>query len=181
MARALHARRSLSGDAAKAPESGSELGAEQFGLFPRGEVPALVEFVEIDEFGIRPLCPTTRSRVELVRKDAHRNGDGNAFNIEIPEFVLPIESGARKRRVRQPGERDVVEDVVSCEAGGFTRKDARDQLVAARVVVKKIGRQADRGICNSVHRLRAQPQLESVGDALGAYKLQSLVSDFLFC
>src|SRR4051812_9093097 len=94
------------------PERGSELGAEQFRLFPRGEVPALVEFVEIDEFGIRSLYPTTRGRVELVRKDAHRNGDGNAFNIEIPEFVLPIETGARKRRVRQPGESDVVEDVV---------------------------------------------------------------------
>src|SRR5712672_3549466 len=108
MARALHARRSLlSGNAAKGPERGSELGAEQFRLFPRGEVPAPVEFVVIDKFGIRPLCPTTRSRVELVRKDAHGNRDGNAFNIEIPEFVLPRETGAGKRRVRQPGERDV--------------------------------------------------------------------------
>src|SRR5712672_2427736 len=144
MARALHARRSLSGDAANAPERGSELGAEQFGLFPRGEVPALVEFVEIDEFGIRPLCPTTRGRVELVRIDAHRNGDGNAFNIEIPEFVLPIESGARKRRVRQPGDRDVVEDVVAREALRLSVKDARDELIAARVVIKEISGQTDR-------------------------------------
>ena len=40
-----------------------------------------------------------------------------------PEFP-PIETGARKRRVRQPGERDVVEDVVAREAGGFSRKAA---------------------------------------------------------
>jgi hypothetical protein len=59
-------------------------------------------------------------------------------------------------------------------------KDTRDQLVAARVVVKKIGCQADGGIRQPSQRLRALPHLESVGDALGIYKLQSLISDFLF-
>jgi len=72
----------------------------------------------MDQFGIRALCPAPRSRIEFVREDAHGNRDGDAFGIEIPEFapILPIETGARKRRVGQPGDRDVVEDVVSGEA-----------------------------------------------------------------
>ena len=91
------------------------------------------------------LCPTPRGWIEFVRKDAHGNRDGDAFGIEIPEFApnLPIEPGARKRRVRQPGDRDVVEDVVASEAFGLSVKDARDQLIAARVVIQKISRQAD--------------------------------------
>jgi hypothetical protein len=73
-----------------------------------------------------PLCPSARSRVELVRENANGNRDGDAFSIEIPEFapVLPIETGARERRVRQPGDRDVVENVVAGEAFGLTLKDA---------------------------------------------------------
>jgi hypothetical protein len=34
---------------------------EEFRLLPSGEVPALVELVVIDEFGLRTLCPTLRS------------------------------------------------------------------------------------------------------------------------
>jgi hypothetical protein len=34
-------------------------------------VPAFVELVVIDEFVIRPLCPTPRGLIELVRKDTH--------------------------------------------------------------------------------------------------------------
>jgi hypothetical protein len=66
----------------------------------------------MDQFGIRPLCPAPRGWIEFVREDAHGNRDGDAFGIEKPEFapILPIETGARKRSVRQPGDRDVVED-----------------------------------------------------------------------
>ena len=80
----------------------------------------------MDEFGICLLCPAPRGRIEFVREDAHGNRDGDAFGIEIPEFapILPIETGAGKRRVRQPGDRDVVEDVVAREAFGFPVKDA---------------------------------------------------------
>jgi hypothetical protein len=87
-----------------------------------------------------PALPSSAGRIEFVREDAHGNRDGDAFGIEIPEFapILPIETGARKRRVRQPGDRDVVEDVVAREAFGFSRKDACDQLVAARVVIEEI-------------------------------------------
>ena len=78
----------------------------------------------MDQFGIRPLCPTPRGWIEFVREDAHGNRDGDAFGIEIPEFapILPIETGAGKRRVRQPGDRDVVEDVVAREAFGLLRQ-----------------------------------------------------------
>ena len=61
----------------------------------------------------------------------------------------------------------------------FSGKDTRDQLVAARVVIKEISRQADRGVRDSVQRLRSQPHLEAVGDSLLIYELQPLVSDLL--
>jgi hypothetical protein len=79
----------------------------------------------MDQFGIRLLCPAPRGWIEFVREDAHGNRDGNAFGIEIPFApILPIETGARKRCVRQPGDRDVVENVIAREALGFSLKDA---------------------------------------------------------
>ena len=78
----------------------------------------------MDQFGIRPLCPTPRGWIEFVREDAHGNRDGDAFDIEKANFpkILPIETSRRKRRVRQPVERDVVEDVVAREALGLSRQ-----------------------------------------------------------
>src|SRR5262245_48933937 len=99
----------------------------------------------MDQFGIRPLRPAPRGWIEFVREDAHGNRDGDAFGTEKTEFapILPIETGTRERRVRQPGDRDVVEDVVAGEAFGLSVEDACDQLVAALVVIKEISRQAD--------------------------------------
>src|SRR5882762_5765949 len=99
---------------------------EKLWLLPRGEVSALLNLVVMDKFGIRPLGPAPRGWIKFVREDAYGNRDGDAFGIEIPEFapILPIETGARKRRVRQPGDRDVVEDVVARETFGFSLKDA---------------------------------------------------------
>src|SRR4029077_3235038 len=97
------------------------------------------------QFGKRPLRPAPWGGIQFVRKDANGNRDGDAFGVEIPKFapVLPIETGARERRVRQPGDRDVVEDVVAREALGLSLKYAGDQLVAASVVMKEIRSQAD--------------------------------------
>jgi hypothetical protein len=66
-------------------------------LFKGCRVSAFLNLVVTDEFGLCPLCPTPRGWIELVRKDAHGNRDGDAFGIEIPEFtpILPIETGAR--------------------------------------------------------------------------------------
>src|SRR6202795_3474269 len=134
----------------------------------------------MDQFGIRLLCPAPRGWIEFVREDAYGHRDGDAFGIEVPFApILPIETSARKRRVRQPGDRDVVEDVVACEAFGFSRKDACDQLVAARVVIEEISRQTDGRVRDSVQRLRSEPHLEPVGDSLLIYELQTLVSDLL--
>ena len=47
-------------------------------------------------------------------------------------------------RVRQPEERDVVEDIVSCKAPGLSVKGLGNELVAAQVVVKYPGCQEDR-------------------------------------
>ena len=127
----------------------------------------------MDEFGIRPLRPAPRGWIELVRKDAHGDRDGDAFDVEERiALVLPIETSPGKRRVRQPGERDVVEDVVAREAFGCPVKDACDHLVAARVVIEEISRQADGRIRDSVQRLRPQPHLEAVGDSLLIDELQ---------
>ena len=106
----------------------------------------------MDQFGIGPLGPAPWRWIQLIGEDADGNRDGDAFGIEIPKFapILPIETGARKRRVRQPGDRDVVEDVVAREAFGFSLKDACDQLVAARIVIKEISRQTDGRVRDSV-------------------------------
>jgi hypothetical protein len=53
-----------------------------------------------------------------------------------------------------------------CETFAASGKDTRDHFVAARVVIKEISRQANRGISDSVKRLRAQPDLVPVGDSL---------------
>jgi hypothetical protein len=88
-------------------------------------VPALLVPLVIDEFGIRLFCPTPWSRIEFVREDAHGDRDGDAFGVEIAfPPILPVETGTRKRRVRQPGDRDVVEDVITREALGLSLKDA---------------------------------------------------------
>src|SRR2546423_11743447 len=99
----------------------------------------------MDELWIGFFCPTPRSWIELVRKDAHGNRDRDAFGIEIPFApILPIETGARKRRVRQPGDRDVVEDFVARKAFGLAVKNACNHFIAACVVIKEISRQTDR-------------------------------------
>src|SRR5450631_1498024 len=116
----------LSGRFAECSEAYAELFGEKLRLFPGSEMTALFNLVVVDEIGIGPLCPTPRSWIQLVRKYADGNRDGDAFGIEIPEFapILPIETGTGKRRIRQPGDGDVVEDVVAREAFGFSLKDA---------------------------------------------------------
>src|SRR5215204_6346871 len=98
-------------------------------------MPAFVELVVMDEFGIGLLCPTPRHLIELVRKDAHRYRDGDALRGEEVELVFPIETSRRDSRVRQPVMGDVVEDVVSGQSFlGPIDEDARDQRQTRRVV-----------------------------------------------
>src|SRR3954471_3485950 len=97
------------------PEPGTDLVDEQLRLFPSREVPALVEPVVMDQVRIGVLCPLPRPLEELTRKHTHGYRDGHALRVEEPELVLPVEATRRDPRVRQPIERDVVEDVVSRE------------------------------------------------------------------
>jgi len=98
----------------------------------------------MDEFGIGFLCPTPRALVELVRKGADGNRDSDTFRREEGELVFPIETRRRDRRVRQPVESDVFEDVVARKALGLTGEDACDERLTGEVVVEYPCRQADR-------------------------------------
>src|SRR2546430_1852190 len=93
----------------------------------------------MNELGIGFFRPTPRSWIELVRTAAHSNRVGDAFGIEISFApILAIETGDRKRRVRQPGDRDVVEDVVARKAFWFAVKNACNHFIAACVVIKEL-------------------------------------------
>src|SRR3954453_14817058 len=129
---------------AQRPEARANLFAEQLRLFPGRKVAALVELVVMDEVGIGLLRPMLRHLIELVRKDAHGYRDGDALRVEEAELVFPIKTSRRDPRVRQPVERDVVEDVISRKALGLSVEDACDERHAGRVVVDHPGGQADR-------------------------------------
>src|SRR6202023_3069390 len=102
---------------------------------------AFIELVVMDQFGERSLRPTARAKIDLVRKAAHGNRDGDALNTEIPELVFPVEARSGNRCVRQPGDRDVVENVVAGETGSLSGKEARDQRIAPPIVIQKTGGQ----------------------------------------
>src|SRR5580658_5011173 len=110
---------------AQRPEPGSHLRRKDLRLLPGGEMTAFVEPVVVDELGIGPLRPAPRRWIEFVGEDAHGNRDGDALDVEIPfAKIFPVETGAGKRGVRQPSNRNVVEDVVAREALGLASKDA---------------------------------------------------------
>jgi hypothetical protein len=118
------------------------------GPLPGGEVPAAVDLVVVDEVGEGLLGPAARRLVDLVGEDAHGNRDGDVLDGEVAALVLvqplPVQPPGGDARVRQPEQRDVVEDVVAGQAFlGPIDKDARDQLQARRVVVEHERRQLD--------------------------------------
>src|SRR4029077_9421915 len=140
-------------------------------------MPALGELVVMDQLGKRPLRPASWSRIEFVGKDAHRGRNNDASDAEKRiTLVFPIETSSRERRICQPSECDVVQNVVPGEAFAAPGEDTRDHLVAARVVIQEISGEADRGISDSVKRLRSQPHLVPVGDSLLIDELYTLVS-----
>ena len=108
----------------------------------------------------------SRRCIDLVREDAHGDRDRDVLDGEERQLVLPVEARRGDRRVRQPVERDVVEDVVAREALGLSVEDAGDELVAAHVVVEHPGREADGRIRDPVERLRAVRHLEGVAEAV---------------
>src|SRR5260370_3511908 len=120
----------------------------------------------MDEFGVRPRYPTRGGGVDLIWKDADGNRDGDVLRGEKGKLVLPIQTSRRDRRVRQPVEGDVVENVISRKALGLAGKDARHERLTGFVVVEYPGRQADGRVRNPVKGLWAVPHLEGVAKAV---------------
>ncbi len=54
------------------------------GCSPAAKWPPFSNLVVMDKFGLRPLCPTPRGWIELVREDAH----GNRLTIESQKFSI---------------------------------------------------------------------------------------------
>src|ERR1700682_2635610 len=133
----------------------------------------------MDEFGVRFLYPAARGGVDLIWKDADGIRDGDVLGGEKGKLVFPIETTRRDSRVRQPVERDVVEDVVSRKALGLAAKDARHERLTVFVVVEYPGRQADRRICKPVQRLRAVRHLDGVAQAMLVEKGEPIESVLL--
>jgi len=66
---------------AKRFECRAKFRRKKLGLLPRSEVAAFVERVVIDQFVIRPICPTPRGLIDLARKDAHGSRDGDVDGV----------------------------------------------------------------------------------------------------
>src|ERR1700704_4203632 len=120
----------------------------------------------MDEFEIRFLYPATRSGVDLIGINADGNRDGDVLRGEKGKLVFPIQTSRGDRRVRQPVEGDVVENVIARKALGLAGKDARHERLAGFVVVEYLGRQADGRVRNPVKRLWAVPHLEGIAKAV---------------
>src|SRR5215208_897500 len=141
------------GRSTQRPEGVAQLLREDLRLLPGGEVPALLDPVVVNELRIRLLRPALRSRIELVREDGDTNRDLDARDVEEGQMALPVEAGRGHCRIRQPVVGDVVEDVVAREASRISGESACDELVAALVVIKHPGRQADRRVRDGGKRL----------------------------
>src|SRR5438105_14501159 len=111
----------------------------------------------MDEFGIRFLYPAPRSGVDLIGINADGNRDGDVLRGEKGKLVFPIQTSRRDRRIRQPVEGDVVENVIWRKALGPAGKDARHERLAGFVVVEYPCRQAGGRVRNPVKRLWAVP------------------------
>src|SRR5882672_10935687 len=154
MTRALRAIHRTTGSAAQGLEARAKFFREDLRLLPRSEVTTPLDPVVVNQLRERLLRPTPRRREELVREDGHGNGNVDALGVEEPELVLPVQATRGDARVRQPGERDVVEEVVATDATGLSSEGAGDQLVAACIVVQQVAGQADGRVSDSVQGLR---------------------------
>src|SRR5947209_20492650 len=94
-------------------ECGPKLLRENLWLFPSCKMPAFRETVVVRQLGICFLRPATWRCVNLVGEHADRCRDRNAFGSEEREFALPIQPSRRNRRICQPIEGNVVENVIT--------------------------------------------------------------------
>ena len=150
-------------------------------LLPCREVATFVELVVINEIGIGPLGPAPRSLICLAGEDAHGHRNRDALSVPKATLVFPIEPRRRDTRVRQPIERDVIENLIprqfarGARGSVQSRGDRSGRLSASIIVVEKPGSQADGRIRNAVQRLRARCHKSGVGDSLLQRSVQLLV------
>src|SRR6266478_7624341 len=116
----LHARTPSVWRLAHRLEGRPQLLAEQLGLFPRGEVAALVGLVVVGDVGVALIDPASRRSPDLAGEtgEADRKLDrrrrlpgGTGGGL----CALPVLPSRRGTSARQPVQRDVVEDVVPGE------------------------------------------------------------------
>src|SRR4051794_22425745 len=100
----------------------------------------------MDEIVVGALGPTPRSLVDLLRENAYSSRNGDVVVVEEGALIFRIEPSAGYARVRQPGERDVVEDVVPGQVavGLPIDKEFHDVPVAGHVVVDHPGGKGNR-------------------------------------
>ncbi len=66
----------------------------------------------MNELGIGPLSPASRGLILLAGEDTHCHRNRDALGVEKATLVFPIEPRCRDPRIRQPIQRDVVEDLI---------------------------------------------------------------------
>ena len=133
---------------------------------------ALLGLIEVDQVGIHLLCPTARRLEDLAGEHRERHGDRKVRRLfsgrerrEDGSEVLPIQPRRRGGGIRQPVQRDVVDNPLGCQATRDVafEKRARDLLVAVFIVVEHPRRQPDGRIGQRVaDRLRMLGHLDEV-------------------
>jgi hypothetical protein len=116
--------------------------------------------------GIGLFSPLLRRRTDLLREGAHRDRDLDPLRREEGQLVFPVQTSRRYRRVGQPVECDVVDDILSRQALGDAVEHPRDLPIGPDVVIEDPRGQADRRILDSVQGLRPVPHLQGIAETM---------------
>src|ERR1043165_5816472 len=106
----LHHRTNL----AQRPERRPNFRRKDLRLFPRREVAALVDLIEVDEVFVGSLYPGARRTPEFAGEDRESRGNADLSFVGGAR-VFPVEPSSGGPSVGDPVKCDVVEDRVSRE------------------------------------------------------------------
>jgi hypothetical protein len=96
----------------------AQLRSKEFRLLPGCEVPALVDLMEVDQVPIGAPRPCFRGSIDLLRKYRDGHGERDIAGLlrgchkEATRAVLPVKPSGRGGGIRQPVQRDVVQEIV---------------------------------------------------------------------
>src|SRR6202044_4005967 len=96
---------------------------------------------------------------------AHRKLDASGVEEAACRQIMlrvPVKTGRRDRGIRQPIERDVIENVVAAQPLKLAVENAGNHLVAANVVIEYPARKTNRRIDDSVERLPTKRHLVGI-------------------